>query len=249
MIRQEQVSTYWEGEATLYSEGIAEELKSPRRQAWLELIEAHAPEGQSLRVLDVGCGPGFFSVILAAAGHQVTGADCAANMLEEASAHASSEGVTVDFKQMDTHTLDLPDESYDLVVCRNVTWSLPEPERAYREWMRVLRPGGRLLIFDANWNWPLWHEETQRQHQQALAEYRARGWGEPPHHADREETDRLGLLLPLTRQHRPAWDEQVLSELGFVQIASELDLGERVLDERRQLLSRCTPMFLIRAER
>ena len=47
--------------------------------------------------------------------------------------------------------LDFEDGLFDVVVSRNVTWNLPEPERGYAEWARVLRPGGLIINFDANW--------------------------------------------------------------------------------------------------
>ncbi|MDH6430613.1 hypothetical protein BSK62_22825 [Paenibacillus odorifer] len=71
--------------------------------------------------------PGFFSVILSSAGHLVTAIDCTDNMLEEARAHSIREGVTVTFRKMDSHKLDFAAESFDLIVCRNVTWSLTDP--------------------------------------------------------------------------------------------------------------------------
>ena len=42
---------------------------------------------------------------------------------------------------MDSQALAFADDSFDLLLCRNATWLLPDPERAYREWYRVLRPG------------------------------------------------------------------------------------------------------------
>ena len=36
-----------------------------------------------------------------------------------------------------------------MIVSRNLTWNLPHPEMAYKEWLRVLKKGGRLLNFDA----------------------------------------------------------------------------------------------------
>lgn len=138
---QQEVEQYWEGEAELYSEGIQKELNGFQREAWLKLILDHAPQKESLHVLDIGCGPGFFSVILSSAGHLVTAIDCTDNMLEEARAHSSREGVNVTFRKMDSHKLDFAAESFDLIVCRNVTWSLTDPQSAYKEWGRVLKPG------------------------------------------------------------------------------------------------------------
>ncbi|SPZ01220.1 methyltransferase [Proteus mirabilis] len=56
---------------------------------------------------------------------------------------------------------DLPfgDEQFDLVVSRNVTWNLKSPCEAYQEWFRVLKPGGSLINFDANWYLHLFDDE------------------------------------------------------------------------------------------
>ena len=47
--------------------------------------------------------------------------------------------------------LRFADNTFDMIVSRNVTWNLEHPDRAYYEWMRVLKPGGVLLNFDASW--------------------------------------------------------------------------------------------------
>lgn len=246
---QQEVEQYWEGEAELYSEGIQQELNGFQRQAWLDLILNNAPQKEELRILDIGCGPGFFSVILSGAGHLVTAIDCTDNMLEEARAHTIREGVNVTFRKMDSHQLDFAPESFDLIVCRNVTWSLADPQAAYREWMRVLKPLGRLLVFDANWNRHLWDEEMRQSHLADRQAYVELGFGELPHHKDIEETDRLSLLLPLTREWRPEWDVRVLKQEGFSNVYTEENLNTKVMDEKQQVLNRSTPMFMICAEK
>jgi SAM-dependent methyltransferase len=136
-----------------------------------------------------------------------------------------------------------------VIVCRNVTWSLTDPELAYKEWKRVLKPGGRLLVFDANWNRHLWDEKMQQKHAEDQQAYVDTGFGELPHHKDIEETDRLSLALPLTREWRPEWDVRTLKEEGFSTIYTEENLNAKVLDEKQQILNRSTPMFMTCAEK
>ncbi|MCA5961591.1 class I SAM-dependent methyltransferase [Blautia sp. RD014234] len=47
--------------------------------------------------------------------------------------------------------LPFEDESFDIVISRDVTWMLMEPEKTLEQWFSKVRPGGRLMYFDANW--------------------------------------------------------------------------------------------------
>ncbi len=44
--------------------------------------------------------------------------------------------------------MEFPDETFDLVISRNLIWNLDDPKAAYREWLRVLKPERKLMIFD-----------------------------------------------------------------------------------------------------
>ena len=108
-----------------------------------------------LRILDIGTGPGFFPMILAEAGYHVTAIDYTPGMLEKAAENAAKfigeKSRNIEFKRMDAQALEFEDESFDVIISRNLTWNLPHPEMAYKEWLRVLKKGGKLLNFDANW--------------------------------------------------------------------------------------------------
>ena len=56
------------------------------------------------------------------------------------------------FRKMDCHALDFPDATFDLIISRNVVWTLYDPTKAYGEWTRVLKPKGSIVVFDAAWN-------------------------------------------------------------------------------------------------
>lgn len=162
-MEQEIIEKFWTQASENYSNIINDELKSYRPEEWGALILGQGPAKPVLDILDTGTGPGFFAIILSQAGHRVTGIDSAEGMLEKARANAAKFGVAPEFRQMDCHELPFPDQSFDLIVSRNVTWTLREPAEVYRQWQRILRPGGRLLIFDANWHLHHYDEELKKE--------------------------------------------------------------------------------------
>ena len=100
------------------------------------------PHNGKLRILDVGCGTGFFTILLAKQGHQVTGTDLTPDMVANSRILAKEEQVNCNFEIMDAEHLSFADNSFDVVISRNLTWTLPEAAQAYKEWTRVLKPGG-----------------------------------------------------------------------------------------------------------
>lgn len=150
MFTQKEINDHWSAGAENYSEIIENELNSFRPNKWREKIIGNASEGESLKILDAGCGPGFFSIILSAAGHELIGIDGSEAMLQEAKEKAIRCQVNPTFINMDCHQLDFEDNLFDLVVSRNVTHTFRNHKKVYKEWLRVLKPGGVLLIFDAN---------------------------------------------------------------------------------------------------
>jgi ubiquinone/menaquinone biosynthesis C-methylase UbiE len=85
---------------------------------------------------------------LAARGHQVTGVDFAPAMLAKARGKAATRGVSIRFEAADVEQLPYTPGRFDLVISRHLLWTLPHPEAAIDEWIRVLRPGGRLVVVD-----------------------------------------------------------------------------------------------------
>jgi ubiquinone/menaquinone biosynthesis C-methylase UbiE len=142
---------HWDRRATTFDDETAHRLISEeQRQAWLDLLSRYAgPPPQ--RVLDVGCGTGFLAFRLAELGHIVTGIDLSPRMIGIAQRKAEEAAQQIGFQIGDAAALDVPDETCDLVVARHVIWNLPDPERGVAEWLRVLRPGGRLLLIEGKW--------------------------------------------------------------------------------------------------
>lgn len=101
-------------------------------------------------VLELACGTGGLGLAAAervGPGGEVVLSDVAAEMTAIAAARAAARGVgNVSTAQLDLERIDQPDESYDVVLCREGLMFAPAPERAAREILRVLRPGGRVAV-------------------------------------------------------------------------------------------------------
>ena len=80
------------------------------------------------------------------------------------------------FWRMDAQKLDFEDNTFDVVISRNLTWNLEHPDVAYREWVRVLKAGGRLLNFDANWYGYLYEEEQRKAYENAGKMWKTTAW-------------------------------------------------------------------------
>ncbi|MFK7945740.1 MAG: methyltransferase domain-containing protein [Paracoccaceae bacterium] len=108
--------------------------------------------------LDAGCGSGYFARMLAERGSDVTGVDAATGMIgaAEALSRTHSERDHTDFSVIETiEQLPYEDESFDGIVCLSVLEYLPEPAAAMREFARVLKPGGQVVISLPNSRSPL----------------------------------------------------------------------------------------------
>lgn len=104
------------------------------------------------QILDAGCGYGYHAVRLARLGLRVVGVDFSEAALVEASKRAERDklGDRVELRHADLLKLPYPDNSFDFINCWGVLMHVPELERALTELIRVLRPGGRLVISENN---------------------------------------------------------------------------------------------------
>lgn len=145
------VNTYWQNRAGEYDGSPGHEVTDPAMIArWRDLLATELGTGQ-LDCVDVGCGTGFLALHLAALGHRVTGVDASPAMLALAADKAREQGHSVSLSEADADQLPVEDASTDVVVERHVLWTMADPTVSLREWLRVLRPGGTLLLIEGDW--------------------------------------------------------------------------------------------------
>ncbi|MFC6616119.1 class I SAM-dependent methyltransferase [Halopenitus salinus] len=146
------VQQHWNGRAATFDEerqhGIHSEEQHDR---WLSVLRKWTGD-DSHRILDVGCGTGVISLLLAELGHDVVGVDVAREMLKHARSKARQTEYSIAFQQGDAERLALPDDAAELVTARHLVWTLPNPTTALQEWQRVVEPGGRVLLIEGYWN-------------------------------------------------------------------------------------------------
>ena len=114
------------------------------------------------RVLDVGCGTGDYTLDLTRRGIQAVGIDLAPAMLAVATSKAKAAGLPVGYVQGAAETLSFPAESFNLVVSMTALEFVNSPPVVVADMMRVLRPGGRLVVGVLN-AWSLWAWVYRRQ--------------------------------------------------------------------------------------
>lgn len=241
---------YWTGRAPGYSKVNREELATNQRRLWLTALTERISERftgrkpASIRVLEIGTGPGFFAILLAEAGYRVTAIDLTPSMLAEARNNAGALAARIEFLEMDAQALDFENERFDVVVSRNVTWNLPEPQTAYREWTRVLKPGGLLLNFDANWYRYLFDDEARDAYERDRANSARAGVDDLNVGDNFDRMEDIARRVPLSRLNRPQWDVEVLNALGMA-VETDHRVWERVWSRQEKINLASTPMFLV----
>lgn len=151
----------WDATADTYDamwgHGLKTELET---KAWTALLARMFPPDEPITIIDVGCGTGVISLLLAELGHDVVGLDLSSEMLHVCQAAADARGLTN--LRLVVGDAERPPGSIgpaDAVISRHVLWTLPRPEAAVKAWVGLTRPGGRVTSLDG-----LWSEEVDDRH-------------------------------------------------------------------------------------
>jgi 2-polyprenyl-3-methyl-5-hydroxy-6-metoxy-1,4-benzoquinol methylase len=149
--RLQAARNYWDDLAPSFDEEPDHGLKDPViLAAWTHFMAAWLPTSP-VNILDIGCGTGSLSVVLAGFGHKVTGIDLSPAMIALARAKAARQGYQIDFQVMDAAGPQFAQQQFEVIICRHLLWALPGPKQVLQRWAELLKPQGRLLLIEGYW--------------------------------------------------------------------------------------------------
>ncbi len=157
---KDDIRDYWSLRAQTYDlspgHGIARHAEI---DAWGRLIRRHLGEGDGRTALDLACGTGVMTMLMHGLGFKVTGLDFTEPMMARARRKADDAKASIRFLTRDAEETMEPDGTYDIIIARHLVWTLTDPDKAFADWLRILKPGGRLLIIDGDFVRKHWMEK------------------------------------------------------------------------------------------
>ena len=243
------IEQYWTRRASSYTEVVRKNLADGWDCKWADELIRNFPkaEGRTLKVLDIGTGPGFYAIILASRGYDVTAVDLSEGMIEQAKHNAGSLAEKIRFFKMDAQELSFPDNEFDVIVTRNLTCNLPDPVKAYGEWRRVLRDGGVMLNIDSNWYAYLFDDEKKCEKLADRENVLNAGFEDHDSYDESWLMENISRTLPMGKLPRPQWDAVTLLDLGFKDVSADTTVSSKLWSREEMLNYASTPCFLIRA--
>lgn len=143
---------YWDNEAPAFDNEPDHGLRDPVvLETWTNFLRTAFPYTHAT-ILDIGCGTGSLSVVLAGLGHQVMGIDLSPSMISLARTKTARLGFQVEFQVMDAASPELPNGQFDAIICRHLLWTMPEPKKILQRWADLLKPKGRIILIEGYWS-------------------------------------------------------------------------------------------------
>lgn len=213
----ERIETYWDERSNKFNNIRIQELNSSNYIAWQTLIQEHLPSHTNLNIIDIGTGTGFFAILLARMGHTVIGIDSSAKMIEYAKNNAAYYGCNIKFYKMNAQAPTFNDATFDLVISRNLTWTLPDAKKAYEEWFRILRTNGILMNFDSDYGKTCFSKNNDRNNIHKALDQKLL-----------LECNSIKNKLSISTHIRPEWDLSILQKIGFHHCMHDKDIRQQV---------------------
>ena len=136
------VQAFWDRRSATYEE----EHEITSIDCWKKHLKQLLGENRSAKIIDLATGTGMIANLLGEIGYMdVTGMDISEGMMEIARQHAKERNTGVSFRYGNALELPLEESSVDVLISCRLLWTLLEPDKALSEWIRVVRPGGRVI--------------------------------------------------------------------------------------------------------
>ncbi|MGH3938021.1 MAG: class I SAM-dependent methyltransferase [Pseudonocardiaceae bacterium] len=143
-----EIQQFWDADAATYDHSASHHPSTAlARAAWARTLERLLPPPPA-RVLDVGAGTGFLTLLAARLGHRVTALDLSTQMLDRLQAKAAAEGL--DVETVEANADQPPPGGFDAIIERHLVWTLPDPGATLARWREAV-PTGRLVLFESAW--------------------------------------------------------------------------------------------------
>lgn len=235
---RDEIHDYWSDRAETFDSDPGHKIaEGAELAAWMSLFRHHLGDSNGRRLLDLASGTGEITKLCQQLGFSVTGLDWSEPMLDRARTKVPE----ATFLQADAERTMLPEASFDVVVTRHLVWTLVNPADAFAEWLRVLAPGGQLLMIDGDFVTRGWLARllTRR------SPPGARGMAARHQHILSQVYFSNGARADLVTS--------LLSDAGFTDIRIDTRLGKihraqaRQLGWQRSLLRRCVHRYAISA--
>lgn len=148
----EDTRTFWDAQAATFDDEPDHGLTDPvTRQAWATLLDAVLRDSDSA-VVDLGCGTGSLSILLAQRGHRVFGIDMSPKMVQRAAEKARHDGLDIEFMAGDVQTVAVPRTTYGVVVSRHLLWAVDDPKALVARWSAPLIADGLFVAIEGVWD-------------------------------------------------------------------------------------------------
>ncbi len=141
------IRAWWDNAHQDYDQVQAHGVHSEQeKEMWRNTVTQILGIGEELKILDIGTGTGFLALLLAEIGHDVIGADWSKSKLEKAKQKIKNTNIPIKFVMEDAEKLSFKDNLFDAVISRHLIWTLANPEAAFKEWTRVTKHGGKVMV-------------------------------------------------------------------------------------------------------
>ena len=209
----ERIAAYWDDRSASWLKEKEEAWTRPETEQWLAFFKSIRTQTTGNKVLEVGTATGYFAHIMTLAGFEVTAVDVAPQMIEKARKRSEALQIDVAYDIMDAQALQFDDHSFDLVFTRLMTWTIPDLTKCYQEMQRVLKPGGKLYNFDADFGKTVFSTDGH----EACADGAI------------TEVNAIKDALDISKQERPNIDVEVLKGIGFDAVKVDMHAQNRIL--------------------